>query len=123
MTLRLLFITFAEIKMIKTLTKITVESANSVGLTPTFTWLYMNVEIVLMPIPLVKWVMTKSSIDIVNESKNPDNIPGITSGRTTFMKALNELAPRSRAASSVIRTLLLNRGFMDKNAKGRQNTM
>lgn len=35
----------------------------------------------------VKWVITKSSSDIVNASRNPEKIPGMISGRTTFLNA------------------------------------
>ena len=54
---------------------------------------------VLIPAPLVKWVMIKSSRDIVNAIKKPDNTPGIISGNTTLKNAFNGPAPRSMAAS------------------------
>ena len=37
--------------------------------------------------PFVKWVIKKSSSDIVNASRNPEKIPGMISGRTTFLNA------------------------------------
>ena len=65
----------------------TVDNAYNVGLIPTLTWLYISVDRVLMPTPLVKWVMTKSSTDMVNASRNPERTPGIISGSTTLKNA------------------------------------
>ena len=51
------------------------------------TSLYIFVDSVSIPGPFVKWVITKSSSDIVNASRNPEKIPGMISGRTTFLNA------------------------------------
>ena len=59
----------------------------------------MRVDSVFIPAPLVKCVITKSSTDIVKESRKPETIPGIISGSTTLKNAYIGVAPRSRAAS------------------------
>ena len=58
--------------------------------------------------------MTKSSRLIVNDSRKPATMPGMSSGRTTFMKALKGLAPKSCAASYVPAEAVLMRGMMDR---------
>ena len=69
------------------------------GLIPRRTSWYSIVEIVLMPAPLVKYVIIKSSREMVNAIKNPAIMPGMSSGRTTLIKAYTGPAPRSSAAS------------------------
>ena len=81
----------------------------------------MSVDIVLMPAPLVKCVTTKSSTDIVNERSAPDIIPGMSSGRTTFLKAYGREAPRSIAASKRVSVLLLSLGRTESITYGIQN--
>ena len=76
-----------RIKSTSTDTNINVDRAYIVGLIPRRTSLYIRVDRVLTPAPLVKWVMTKSSNDIVKAIKNPERIPGIRSGSTTLKKA------------------------------------
>jgi len=49
--------------------------------------------------PVVKKLMTKSSMDKVKASKKPVTIPGIISGKITFHSAWAGVAPRSSAAS------------------------
>ena len=45
------------------------------------------------PGPFVKCVMIKSSKDMVNASKKPEDTPGRISGNTTLKKAYNGEAP------------------------------
>ena len=40
-----------------------------------------------MPAPFVKWVMIKSSKDMVNASRKPESTPGMISGNTTLKNA------------------------------------
>lgn len=67
--------------------KIIVDRAYISGFIPFFTSVYILVDKVSTPAPFVKWVMMKSSKDIVNAIKNPDNTPGRMSGKTTLKKA------------------------------------
>ena len=64
-----------------------VDSAYMEGLMPRRTSLYINVDKVLMPAPRVKWVMMKSSSDMVKASRKPESTPGRISGNTTLKKA------------------------------------
>ena len=57
------------------------------------------IERVDTPDPVVKKLMTKSSIDSVKAKRKPVMIPGIISGMITFQKAWLGVAPRSSAAS------------------------
>ena len=52
----------------------------STGLIPFLISPYISVDRVLTPAPLVKYVITKSSMDIVTAIKNPASIPGISPG-------------------------------------------
>ena len=83
----------------RTVRNMIVDSAYISGLIPFLTSLYIFVDSVSIPGPFVKWVITKSSSDIVNASRNPEKIPGMISGRTTFLNAEEGDAPRSSAAS------------------------
>lgn len=76
-----------------------VDKAYISGLMPFLTSVYILVESVSMPAPFVKWVIMKSSKDIVNAIKKPDKIPGERSGSVTLKKALIWDAPKSSAAS------------------------
>ena len=49
--------------------------------------LYILVDRVSTPGPLVKCVMIKSSSDMVKANRNPDDTPGRISGNTTLKKA------------------------------------
>ena len=49
-----------------------------------FTSVYILVDRVSTPAPLVKCVIIKSSRDMVKAIRNPDKIPGMISGRTTL---------------------------------------
>lgn len=71
----------------RTVRNMIVDSAYISGLIPFLTSLYIFVDSVSIPGPFVKWVITKSSSDIVNASRNPEKIPGMISGRTTFLNA------------------------------------
>ena len=62
-----------------------VDSAYISGLIPFLTSLYIFVDSVSIPGPFVKWVITKSSSDIVNASRNPEKIPGMISGRNILL--------------------------------------
>ena len=53
----------------------------------------------LTPLPVVKYEMTKSSKLIVNAMSAPETIPGLICGTMTFASAWNGVAPRSIAAS------------------------
>ena len=64
-----------------------------------------------MPAPFVKWVMIKSSKDMVNAIKKPDKMPGKMSGNTTLKNAYTGDAPRSSAASKVLGFSCLNLGI------------
>ena len=64
-----------------------VESAYISGLMPFRTSLYILVDRVSTPGPLVKCVMIKSSSDMVKANRNPDDTPGRISGNTTLKKA------------------------------------
>jgi hypothetical protein len=52
------------------------------------------------PLPDVKKVMIKSSMDSVKASSAPAIIPGIIRGNFTFQKISQGLAPKSMAAST-----------------------
>ena len=83
-----------------TVTKMMVDNAYISGLMPFFTSVQILVDSVSTPGPLVKWVMIKSSSDMVNAIRKPERIPGRISGNTTLKKAQVWEAPRSRAAIS-----------------------
>ena len=52
---------------------------------------FVMVDRVLRPAPFVKYVITKSSMDIVNAMKNPDRIPPAIWGSSTLKKESNLL--------------------------------
>ena len=64
-----------------------------------------------MPAPLVKWVMMKSSKDMVNASRKPESTPGMISGNTTLKNAYMGEAPKSRAASYVYLSVIFSFGM------------
>src|SRR5207244_13196164 len=61
--------------------------------------------------PATKFVITKSSMERANESRSPARMAGAISGRVTFAKVTNSLAPRSIAASSRWRSKPISRAF------------
>ena len=56
-------------------------------------------------------MITKSSRDIVKESRKPETTPGMMSGKITFQNACSGEAPRSRAASYVDLFVCFNFGI------------
>ena len=83
----------------KTARNISVETALIVGLTPRRAMEKMVIDRFATPEPVVKKLMTKSSMDRVNASSKPVMIPGMISGRITFLNAYHGVAPKSKAAS------------------------
>ena len=69
------------------------------GLMPRFAIVYISMESVETPPPVVKKEITKSSMDIVKARIAPVTIPGEISGMITLKKARSGVAPRSIAAS------------------------
>src|SRR5512136_2641047 len=59
--------------------------------------------------PEVKKLITKSSMDRVKASRAADTIPGTSRGRVTCRRVYQELAYRSRAASSTVRPMVARR--------------
>ena len=72
-------------------------------------------EILLIPGPVVKYEIIKSSKDMVNATRAPLNIPGIIWGTITLTIAWKGVHPKSKAASIVFSSKLLNLGVTDKN--------
>ena len=85
--LRIVWVILTRKSRMRTVRNMIVDSAYISGLIPFLTSLYIFVDSVSIPGPFVKWVITKSSSDIVNASRNPEKIPGMISGRTTFLNA------------------------------------
>ena len=56
-------------------------------------------------------MITKSSRDMVKESRKPETTPGMMSGKMTFQNAYRGEAPRSRAASYVDLFVCFNFGI------------
>ena len=61
----------------------------------------------LLKLPAVKKLITKSSILIVKASNIPDKIPDLTGGMITFIRALNGEQPKSTAASNKLESISL----------------
>ena len=72
-----------------------VDRAFIVGFTPRFVMEYIIVDRFVTPLPVVKKLTTKSSIESVNYSIKPLSMPGISSGSITFCNACDGVAPRS----------------------------
>ena len=66
----------------------------------------------LMPGPVVKNEITKSSNDIVKAIKAPETIPGMISGTITLIRACHGVAPRSNAASGRLGSIWRSLGMM-----------
>ena len=64
---------------------------------------------VVVPGPLVKEVITRSSSEMVKPSSQPDTMAGITIGRVMTKNTLSGWAPRSCAASSSDRSSVRKR--------------
>src|SRR5262249_42961480 len=71
--------------------------------------------------PALKYVTTKSSIEIAKQSSNDARIAGAISGSVTFRNVTHSLAPRSIAASSRWRSKPISRAFTVTTAKLMQN--
>ena len=72
-----------------------------IGLIPRLAIEYMVMDRLETPPPVVKKLMTKSSMDKVKAIKNPEMMPGMISVMITFLKAYQGVAPKSRAALRV----------------------
>ena len=77
-----------------------VHSALISGVTPVLIWVYTLIGKVDSLGPLIKILITTSSMDMAKASNEPDATAGMISGNVMSKKALMEVAPRSRAASS-----------------------
>ena len=76
-----------------------VDRAFSLGLIPRLAMEYTVIDRVDTPDPVVKKLITKSSIDKVKANNSPVTTPGMISGRITRQKAYHGPAPKSSAAS------------------------
>ena len=74
-------------------------------------------------VPEVKYVITKSSIDKVNDNIAPVTMPDDICGRITLKKALTGVQPRSRAASYRLGLICRNFGNTEKITYGKQNVV
>ena len=70
------------------------------GVTPVFIWVYTLIGKVDSLGPLIKILITTSSMDMANASKDPDTTAGMIKGSVISKNARMEDAPRSLAASS-----------------------
>ena len=64
-------------------------------------------------VPEVKWLITKSSKDIVNAIIRPEKIPGIIWGSSILKNAFEGVQPRSIAASVREGSICLTLGITD----------
>ena len=102
---------------------ISVESALTSGLIPFLAAEYIYIDRLDTPDPVLKKLMTKSSIDSVNANIAPVVIPGIISGMITFLIAFIGVAPKSIAASIRLLSICLSFGSTDNITYGMQNVM
>ena len=61
----------------------------------------------------MKKLITKSSIDIVKAISIPAKIPGFICGSTIFLRVYKGVAPKSKAASSMLVGICFNFGSID----------
>ncbi len=69
----------------------------------------------------MKYVTTKSSIEIAKQRRNAARIAGVINGSVTFRNVVHSFAPRSIAASSRWRSKPIRRAFTVTTAKLMQN--
>ena len=72
-------------------------------------------------VPALKYVTTKSSIEIAKQSSSAARIAGAIRGSVTFRNVAHSFAPRSIAASSRWRSKPTSRAFTVTTAKLMQN--
>ncbi len=74
-------------------------------------------------LPALKYVTTKSSIEIAKQSASEARMAGAISGSVTLVNVVSSFAPRSIAASSRWRSNPIRRAFTVTTAKLMQNMM
>ena len=74
-------------------------------------------------LPALKYVTTKSSIEIAKQSTSEARMAGAISGSVTLVNVVSSFAPRSIAASSRWRSNPIRRAFTVTTAKLMQNMM